>query len=86
MQRQRRQTLFALAQLAALAWPVRGLALGKPAKDLPAPGQAWFWAAYARALAAQLHLGLRTDTFKAGSGLAIANWEVINFTGRMEYL
>jgi hypothetical protein len=76
----RRQALLALAQLAVAGWP----ALGRATAPCGGAPDGALWAAYAQALAAQMGLCNRDDTFKIGSGLSLADWEVVNYTGLPE--
>jgi hypothetical protein len=74
----RRQTMFALAMLAS---PLRGLGANAVPVAAATPADADCWTAYARALAAQLQMGGGCGAFKSSSGLSIADWEIINYTG-----
>lgn len=58
-----------------------GLAPGERTTDNVVSSQAMMWKAFSIALASQSLFGIDSNQFKICSGLAVADWEHINYTG-----
>ena len=73
-----------LACFAAIGKHIAGSASNMPTAPIAkalTPSQAALWKMFSLALAAKSVRGLDVDRFKICSGLAVADWEYINYTG-----